>query len=238
MIEIGTRVSYEDIANPLREGTIVGEIAGQWAITWDDVDTFGAPVKSDTVGVAFHTTVTKHMLENAATRQATFRAEGRGHRCGGWDVMVDDGGAAAIEWLSDTTGGGDPDVDEAPAATTTYTAPTVHVQSSIEASRHCIECGRRVDAGARFVRRVATRTITKAGERTRTVNVVLITHLRECTSDTVLAAIEDENVTPHALNTLDNERARRARVGVTFDVAQVGGAFDGFTVTSDADSGL
>lgn len=38
-ITIGTRVSYEDMANPLREGTVI-EIAlalgGQYVIRWDD----------------------------------------------------------------------------------------------------------------------------------------------------------------------------------------------------------
>lgn len=82
-ISTGTRVSYMDMANPLREGVIVGEVAGQWAVLWDDRDD-ARTLELD--GLTFHTTVTKHMLERAVERQADYRAEGRGARCGGWDA--------------------------------------------------------------------------------------------------------------------------------------------------------
>jgi hypothetical protein len=86
-IGIGTRVSYEDMANPLREGEIVGEVAGQWAIVWDtegdDLDS--ALIQAPGSDVAFHTTVTKHMLANAVERQRRFQSE-QGGRIGGWDA--------------------------------------------------------------------------------------------------------------------------------------------------------
>lgn len=81
-ITIGSRVSYEDMANPLREGTIVGEAGGQWAVVWEER---GEPTLEQD-GLRFHTTVTKHMLATAVERQSKFRTEGRGYRCGGWDA--------------------------------------------------------------------------------------------------------------------------------------------------------
>lgn len=118
VVGIGTRVSYEDMANPLREGAIVGEVAGQWAILWDapeapscdecgstdlcfgvdesdvedgtyvceDCDHRGGRELLQHDGLRFHTTVTKHMLASAVERQERYRAEGRGGRCGGWNV--------------------------------------------------------------------------------------------------------------------------------------------------------
>lgn len=83
-ITTGAHVSYEDMANPLREGSIVGEVAGQWAIVWDTTTSDRAMLAQD--GVEFHTTVTKHMLATAVERQNRFRSEGRGYRCGGWDA--------------------------------------------------------------------------------------------------------------------------------------------------------
>lgn len=83
-IKVGTRVSYEDMANPRREGTIVAENDGQFvlAVRWDD-DMFGGPVKSESFGdVAFHTTVTRHMLERAIERVAK-----AGGRSAGWNVL-------------------------------------------------------------------------------------------------------------------------------------------------------
>lgn len=73
-IQIGSRVSYEDMANPRREGRIVGEIAGQWAVRWDE----GERVYNLTEqhGIFFHTTVTKNMLARHASRPGA-----------GWDVV-------------------------------------------------------------------------------------------------------------------------------------------------------
>lgn len=84
-IQVGTRVSYEDMANPRREGTIVAELDNQLAVRWDD-DMFGGPVKSAAFGdVAFHTTVTRHMLERAIERVAK-----AGGRSAGWNVIAVD----------------------------------------------------------------------------------------------------------------------------------------------------
>lgn len=87
-IEIGVRVSYEDMANPLRAGNIVGETkSGEtWLVRWDD----GQP-SAELDGVAFDATVTKTMLEGAVERQRAYRAErdGRG-RCAGWAVDASD----------------------------------------------------------------------------------------------------------------------------------------------------
>lgn len=82
---IGTRVSYEDMANPLREGEIVGDLGHSWLVRWDGDD---APSTYEIggVSVAFSSSVTKHMLDRAVARQRAFRADGRGHRCGGWDA--------------------------------------------------------------------------------------------------------------------------------------------------------
>lgn len=80
-ITVGTRVSYADVANPLRTGVIVGEHAGQWLVTWDGDDA----ATLDVDGVTFHTSVTKPMLQRAAEQAATMRAERRGRR-GGWGV--------------------------------------------------------------------------------------------------------------------------------------------------------
>lgn len=74
MIGIGTRVSYEDMANPRRQGTIVGEVAGQWAIRWDEDETIYK--MTEAFGVFFHTTVTKHMLARHASRRGA-----------GWNVQ-------------------------------------------------------------------------------------------------------------------------------------------------------
>lgn len=82
-IGIGTQVSYSDMANPLREGVIVGETAGQWAVIWIGYD---QPTLAQD-GLNFHTTVTPHMLENAIKRQRAFRAaSGSSARCAGWAV--------------------------------------------------------------------------------------------------------------------------------------------------------
>lgn len=35
---VGTRVSYEDVANPKRVGTVAGEGVGEWRVVWDDGD--------------------------------------------------------------------------------------------------------------------------------------------------------------------------------------------------------
>lgn len=86
-IGIGTAVTYEDMANPLRRGTIVGEVAGQWAVKWDGYDGGATLLEQD--GVEFHATVTKHMLAGAVKRQTEFRAAHNGSgRCGGWDAIV------------------------------------------------------------------------------------------------------------------------------------------------------
>jgi hypothetical protein len=82
-IQIGTRVSYEDMANPRREGRIVGEIAGQWAVRWDEHDEIYRLLEQH--GVYFHTTVTKTMLERAIER-----VEKAGGRSAGWNVIAVD----------------------------------------------------------------------------------------------------------------------------------------------------
>jgi hypothetical protein len=87
VIGLGSRVSYEDMANPRRVGTIVGEIHGQWAVRWDE----DAAVYNLTEqhGVFFHATVTKHMLDRAARRQA----DNPERRVAGWNVVPGD-----VEW--------------------------------------------------------------------------------------------------------------------------------------------
>lgn len=86
-IGIGTRVSYEDMANPLREGVIVGEVGGgvQWAIVWDDRDADSALYEVD--GVRFHTTVTKHMLASRHAKQVEAKHR-TGGKIAGWDAIV------------------------------------------------------------------------------------------------------------------------------------------------------
>lgn len=92
-IQIGTRVSYEDMANPRREGTLVAENNGTLAVLWDDADY--APVKSEAFDAAFHTTVTKTMLERAIER-----VEKAGGRSAGWNVLP----ATRTVWQQATTG--------------------------------------------------------------------------------------------------------------------------------------
>lgn len=86
--KVGSRVSYEDMANPLRQGSIVGDIGHSWLIVWDrDLET-GAPStwREGGVEIAFSSSVTKHMLAAAAERQQRFAEERRGVRCGGWNL--------------------------------------------------------------------------------------------------------------------------------------------------------
>ncbi len=85
-IGIGTRVSYEDMANPLREGAIVGEVAGQWAVKWDDGDV-GRLVDHEGTRSVFHTTVTKSMLEAAYERNVEAKHKGNG-RIAGWNAIL------------------------------------------------------------------------------------------------------------------------------------------------------
>lgn len=79
---IGTRVSYEDMANPRREGQIVGEIVEQWAIRWDEDETVYKMMESH--GLFFHTTVPKQMLDRAAKRQS----DNPGRSVAGWNVVA------------------------------------------------------------------------------------------------------------------------------------------------------
>lgn len=83
-IGIGTRVRYFDMANPLRTGTITGEIdAFTWAITWDAEFVVLYDFKLHSLnGVDFHDTVTKSMLDRGVDRQA-----GRPGTIAGWGVV-------------------------------------------------------------------------------------------------------------------------------------------------------